>query len=56
MKAEARKEAQSIFLTTLRLMPSAFMNYGVTGRQQDGAALQKEIQYNFPVREAILFC
>ena len=23
-------------------MPSAFMNYGVTGRQQDGAALQQE--------------
>ena len=23
-------------------MPSAFMNYGVTGRQQDGAPLQQE--------------
>ena len=33
-------------------MPSAFMNYGVTGRQQDGAPLQQE--ENNPVREAIL--
>ena len=31
------------------------MNYGVTGRQQDGAALQQDNYYKFPVREAILF-
>ena len=33
-------------------MPSAFVNYGVTGRQQDGAPLQQEEKN--PAREAIL--
>ena len=37
-------------------MPSAFMNYGVTGRQQDGALLQQEEKnQKNPAREAILF-
>ena len=36
-------------------MPSAFMNYGVTGRQQDGAPLQQEEKnQKNPAREAIL--
>ncbi len=30
-------------------MPSAFMNYGVTGRQQDGAPLQQEEKNFAPV-------
>ena len=36
-------------------MPSAFMNYGVTGRQQDGATLQQESIKKILFAPAILF-
>ena len=36
-------------------MPSAFMNYGVTGRQQDGAVLQQEFIKKILFAPAILF-